>query len=156
MDDVLAIVYPEQILSVQVSVPVPPAVQTISIPGPPGPPGTDTVISYIAGAGGVRAFQVVYVTDIGTVMAATAQNEYHAGRIIGIATSNASEGEQVIVKRTGSVSTESWNLSPGERYFLNAGGELHTDTANMLFSQKIGIAEDTKTLFIQIDPPVIL
>lgn len=155
-DELLVVVYPEQALGVKVSVPVPPSVQTVFIPGPPGPVGTDAPITYTAGVGGVRAYQVVFVENTNTVAAANAQNSYHAGRIIGIAMSDALEGEAVSIRRSGSISYKAKNLSPGVRYFLNAGGELHSDPDNMAFIQKIGIAEAIDKLFIQIEPPIIL
>ena len=123
-------------------------------PGPPGPAGADAPASYASA--GVNACQVVYLTTAGSVAAASAGNITHAGRIVGMTESAAAAGSTVSVRRSGSVVNAAWNLSPGQRYYLQAGGEIGTGTDNLAFVQKIGVAESATSLFLQIESPVIL
>ena len=122
--------------------------------GPKGDPGADVPASYVSG--GVIAFQVVYMASTGAVLAANANNPTHAGRIVGIALAVKSPGQMVQVRRSGSVENPAWSLTPGERYFLQAGGEIGTNTDGLALVQKIGLAESATSLLLQIEPPVIL
>ena len=123
-------------------------------PGPPGPAGSDAPASYTSA--GVNAYQVVYLTTAGSVAAANAGNITHAGRIVGITESAAAAGSTATVRRSGSVTNTAWTLTPGQRYYLQAGGEIGTSTDNLAFVQKIGVAESATSLFLQIESPVIL
>lgn len=131
---------------------------SVGTPGPPGPPGQDAesvAATYIAGTGGVNAYQIVYVSGAGTVLAANAQNETHAGRVVGIAAESTAAGQTVEVRRTGSVTNTGWTLTPGSRYYLQAGGEIGTNTDGLRFVQKIGVAETSTKLFLQIEPAIV-
>ena len=145
-----------------VAVPELPVAEAILIPGPKGDPGPvgpssgEESIIYTVGFGGVKQFQVVYLAADGTVQVANAQNNFHAGKVVGITVTAAEESGKVVVRRNGSIENEKWSFSPGERLFLGAGGELCTTLNTLLFAQKIGIAESPTKMFIQIDPPIIL
>jgi hypothetical protein len=125
-------------------------------PGPPGltgPAGADTPASYLSG--GVNAYQIVFVTDSGAVLAANANNPTHAGRIVGITEAAAAVDATVSVRRSGSVANPVWALTPGARYYLQAGGEIGTNTDGLAFTQKIGVAESATSLFLQIEAPIL-
>ena len=125
--------------------------------GPKGDPGEAVEAapaSYVSG--GVAAFQVVYMTSTETVLAANANNPTHAGRIVGIALETKPTGQKVLVSRGGSVNNPAWSLTPGQRYYLQAGGELGENTEGLQFIQKVGVADATTRLLIQIEPPVRL
>ena len=125
------------------------------VPGPPGPSASDDLVKYVAGSP-VNGFQLLFITGDNRVAAANAQNETHAGRVVGFSVEPAEEGAFVKVRRSGSVENQAWSLDPGRRYYLQAGGEIGTETDGVLFVQKVGIAESTTKLFVQIDPPIIV
>jgi hypothetical protein len=146
--------------------------------GPPGPPGsegppglqgkdgppglrgesgaTDSPIDYFCGVGALNIGQAVFITATNTVLPATAENITHAGRVVGIALNDAVTGEIVRVKRSGSVTKDSWDFIPGQRYYLGPGGEFTLDPEGMAFIQKMGLAEAATSLFIQMEPPTII
>ena len=131
--------------------------------GNPGVPGlrgesgaTDSPINYFCGVGALNAGQPVFLTATNTVLPATAENITHAGRVVGIALNDAVTGEIVRVKRSGSVTKDSWDFIPGQRYYLGPGGEFTLDPEGMAFIQKMGLAESATSLFIQMEPPTII
>ena len=110
--------------------------------------------AYTAG-GAINAYQPLFITNSLTVLPASGENATHAGRIIGMSISAAATGETVYCKRSGNVTNPAWALTPGERYYIGAGGELTTSTTGMAFVQKIGIADSATVLFLQIEPPIL-
>lgn len=128
--------------------------------GPPGLRGesgaTDAPIDFFCGVGALNLGQPVFITATNTVLPATAENISHAGRVVGIALNDAVTGEIVRVKRSGTVTKDSWDLTPGQRYYLGPGGEFVLDPEGMAFIQKMGLAEAATALFIQMEPPTIL
>lgn len=126
--------------------------------GPPGPQGSsaaEELVQYTAG-GSISAYQPVFQSGSMSVMPATGENATHAGRIVGLSTNAASAGGTVYCKRSGSITNPAWALTSGARYYIGAGGELTTDAANMAYSQKLGVAESATSLFLQIEPPIII
>ena len=131
--------------------------------GNPGVPGlrgesgaTDAPTDYFCGVGALNLGQPVFLTATNTVLPATAENISHAGRVVGIALNDAVTGEIVRVKRSGTVTKDSWDLTPGQRYYLGPGGEFVLDPEGMAFAQKMGLAEAATSLFIQMESPIEL
>lgn len=105
---------------------------------------------------GVQAFQVVYVHGADTVAAANAENETHAGRVVGISLHSADAGKRVIVADTGMIENYGWSLVEGKIYYLSTGGNISVTPSEIGFVQKIGVAVNEYTLFLQIEGAVIL
>lgn len=111
---------------------------------------------YTAGSGGVNGGQVVFVTTTNTVQAANSSNVTHAGRIVGIASATTAESDTVRVQKAGSIICPVWNLTPGNIYYLGAGGDIASTPPTTGFVQKIGVAETSTKLVIQIEPAILL
>lgn len=117
---------------------------------------TGLVDSYTAGIGGINAGQVVFVTTTNTVQAANSSNVTHAGRVVGIASATTAESDTVRVQKAGSIICPVWNLTPGNIYYLGAGGDIASTPPTTGFVQKIGVAETSTKLVIQIEPAILL
>lgn len=115
---------------------------------------TTTMLRVKAGTGGLLAYRIVYITSLGTAMAASNMNETHMGRVVGMTVENISEGETGLVRRIGRIENESWNLTPGTPYFLGDGGEIINFVPESGFIQYIGVAESTHVLALSLGIPV--
>lgn len=116
---------------------------------------SDNLTKYIIGTGGMAAFQVAFINSANTIMAANAANASHAGRIVGILTAAGTAGETGTVKTSGAINNPAWNLTAGSIYYLGSGGEITATAPTVGFVQKIGVAQDATTLFVQIESPAI-
>lgn len=117
---------------------------------------SDNLTKYTIGTGGMSAYQVAFISSANTIMAANAANTSHSGRIVGILTSDGAAGATGMVKTAGAINNPAWNLTAGSIYYLGSGGEIIAMPLTSGFVQKMGVAQDTTTLFIQIEPPIIL
>jgi hypothetical protein len=104
-----------------------------------------------AGPGGINAFQVVIMAPDGSfAIPADGSNYTHAGLVIGMATTDISDGEDGPIKTSGEVVNPDWDLDPGEIYYVGVAGTISKTPAATGFWQKIGVAKDSVTLIISI------
>jgi len=113
-----------------------------------------TFLKVIAGVGGLLAYHIVYITSLGTALAASNANPTHMGRVVGMTVEEIAEGEQGIVRRIGRIENESWNLTPGTPYFLGEGGEIVNTVPESGFIQYVGVAESEHVLALSLGIPV--
>ena len=112
--------------------------------------------TYVAGAGGVSARDVVYISAADTVLPADANAE-SSSRVIGFATASAIATAAVIVQSAGVLSGFS-GLTAGARYYLSETAGAVTATvpttsaANVI---QVGYAASTTKMQIQVIPLVI-
>ena len=109
-----------------------------------------------AGTGGLPAYRIVYITSLGTALAASNANPTHMGRVVGMTVEEIAEGEQGIVRRIGRIENESWSLTPGMPYFLGEGGEIINTIPESGFIQYIGVAESVHVLALSLGIPIKL
>ena len=112
------------------------------------------LLKVTAGTGGLPAYRVVYITSLGTAMAASSQNPTHMGRVVGMTIETIAEGGTGLVRRIGRIENESWNLTPGTPYFLGDGGEIVNNVPETGFIQYVGVAESATVLALSIGIPV--
>lgn len=117
---------------------------------------SDNLTKYTVGTGGMSAYQVAFISSANTIMSANAVNTSHAGRIVGILTADGTAGATGTVKTSGEINNPAWNLNAGSIYYLGSGGEITSVPPTVGFVQKMGVAQDVTTLFVQIEPPIIL
>jgi hypothetical protein len=112
-------------------------------------------VTCIADTGGVNTFQMVFMAS-NAVQTANSSNVTMAGRVVGMTTEAAGAGESVSVQTSGPISNSAWDLTPGSVYYFDNGGNPVASSPTVGFVQKIGIAENSTILILQIEPPIIL
>jgi hypothetical protein len=115
---------------------------------------TTTILKVTAGTGGLLAYRIVYITSLGTALAASNANPTHMGRVIGMTVEAISESETGLVRRIGRIENESWSLIPGTPYFLGEGGEIINTVPESGFIQYVGVAESIHVLALSLGIPV--
>lgn len=108
-----------------------------------------------AGVGGIRAYQVVYVANDGTVLPADNEDTSHAGRVKGLAVAAINAGADGLIQTSGEVINDDWDLEPGTIYYVGRGEITALEPARG-FSQVVGIAKDSVTLILALSEPIIL
>ncbi len=109
-----------------------------------------------AGIGGVVAYQVVMMWTDGTVIPADGENATHAGLTFGMATETIAEDAEGSIQIGGEIENLSWNLDPGEIYYLAIGGTISKTPPATGFWQKVGVAKDSVTLIISLGEPILI
>ena len=107
------------------------------------------------GSGGVNGFQVVYLASDSTARPADGTNQTHAGKVIGLTTAAQPEGVPATIQLAGEIENPVWHLTPGEVYFLVAGGEISMTPPESGFVQKIGVAKTSTVLVINLGEPTL-
>lgn len=110
---------------------------------------------YTAGES-INAFQVVAVTTANTVVTANSNDIAHANKVIGLALETKTSGAAIKIHYFGSVANPAWSLITGKTYFLSGTGSISDVPPTSGFVQKIGVAENPTTLFLQLGEPTIL
>lgn len=131
--------------------------------GPAGPPGlngsgSDTVTSNRTTAAAISGHRVVKLLEDGTVDYADASDFDDASIVLGLTLGAAIMGASIQVREHGLVTEGSWTWTPGLPVWLGATGHL-TQTppvAPAAFSLAIGSAIAADTVFIRIEPVVLL
>jgi hypothetical protein len=122
--------------------------------GPPGPPGSDALV-YVATSpiGG----HVVVAESAGGLAVADASNLDHMLRVVGVSTNAAGVGNDVNVQMRRAITHSGWAFTPGAPVFLGLAGALvPTPPVGAQFSQVVGVALTSTSLFVAIQPPVRL
>lgn len=113
-------------------------------------------ISLIA-SGAIGGHRVVVTNGDGTCSYADASNVAHKMRIVGISSSAAIDGADVIIVTLGKIIETSWNWTIGEPVFVGTNGLLtQTAPTTPSFQHIIGVAIDADTIFVQQNQPIIL
>ena len=107
------------------------------------------------GSGGVNGFQVVYLASDSTARPADGTNRTHAGKVIGLTAAAQPEGVPATIQLAGEIENPVWHLTPGEVYFLVAGGEISMTPPESGFVQKIGVAKTSTVLVINLGEPTL-
>ena len=123
-------------------------------PGPPGPPSPFSGVTMIASTS-ISIHTAVMPDGTGGVVYADQQDVLTVGRLMGIASSSASVGEDVIVIVTGEVDEPTWTWSPGEVY-LSTDGTLTQTPPTTGYLQVIGVALTPTRLTVGIQLPILL
>lgn len=137
-------------------------------PGPTGPPGPDGVNVPQSKQTDRSCFkgQPLYTRSSGNLDLAQA-NSLGTSKVAGLALNNASGGTSVNYELDGVVTQSDWtqvigqtNLSPGSTYFLSPAiaGKLTTIAPEVggELVVKVGVALDSSTLNLEIEPPILL
>lgn len=120
------------------------------VPGPAGDPGARS--KYAAGQ----------ATSSGRLMMALSNQAIYFDpssnyEPVGIALNAAAPGDEVTVVLAGPVEIAGWGLTPGAVYYAGENGTLISDPSLAVGRvQAVGIAEDSNTLIINIQQPIIL
>lgn len=134
--------------------------RTVSVTsaGPQGSPGAPggSFDTRLAGEtlGGHR---VVRSLDANRVGYASADNPAHGDDTLGLTLGAADVDTEVQVQRVGPVTFNGWNWAAGDIVFLAANGLLTQDPSDeWAFLQPIGHAESPTTLYLSIQPSILL
>lgn len=114
------------------------------------------LVNYIADSGGINAYTIVFISTSNTVQTANSSNQTMAGRVVGMSIANAVGNANVTVQSLGPITNPAWNLTPGIPYYFDNGGNPISTSPIIGFTQKIGVAENPTTLFLQIEPAILL
>jgi hypothetical protein len=108
------------------------------------------------------AVEVVATEDLAAYVAVTATgalansaNLAHFGRVIGITSNAISSGFSGLLRDSGEVTNTGWSWTAGTKLFLN-GTVLSSTPPTTGFSQLIAIARNSHTVFVQLEPPILL
>lgn len=126
-------------------------------------------IAPTSGSGGASNEQVAYVAaetlsghlavalnDDGELIKADNTNSDHIGRVIGVTTQAISLGATGYVQTYGALTEPTWTWTMGTPVYLSTNGVLTQTPPSTGFSIRIGIPEDTTTLFVRIGEPIQL
>ena len=116
----------------------------------------ETSLYCMAGVGGIPIYKVVYLSDYDTALSADCSNITHFRKILGITTETKREGEQIQVKTIGKIVNTSWNLTPGNAYYVGHGGDITDTPPTVGFIQQVGMAKNINTLIIKLGLPIKL
>lgn len=115
---------------------------------------------YTVGAGGVQAFQVVFLTSANTIQPTDCNNVTMANIIVGIALSTGVEGEVIKVRKTGKIINPSWIgmfIAQDVVFVGNSGNITKSPTNTVGFIQKVGFFNNNDgELSLDFDDCVIL
>ena len=111
--------------------------------------------SFTAGEGGCRAFQVVYLDSYGEILPADSRDSSMAGKVVGLARSLITSGDEGLIQSAGQIENVAWDLDPGATNYVGIG-EITAIKPSSGFLQSIGIAIDSKTLLINLGLVIIL
>lgn len=109
-----------------------------------------TFSQFTVGENPVNMYSIVYLTNDGTIQIADSSILSHENRIVGISLQDGNSGEQILVKKTGNIRNNSWNLATGSAYYLENNGNITDAIPLNGFIQKIGIAKSSTELILQI------
>ena len=112
-------------------------------------------ITMEAGVGGINPFSMVMVATDGTLRTANASETSHAGKLVGMSTAAALEGEDCLVQKSGEIVNPNWDLDPGVNYFAGRGGAITINPPVPGFWQRVGIGKDSVTLILSLSEPVV-
>lgn len=131
-------------------------VLSVAQQGPPGPPGPGGLITHslIASAtlGGHRA---VISTSSGAAYA-SADNEDHSARVVGITTGAATSGNPIEIQSVGQMTELSWGWTPDADIYLGINGVLtQTIPPTAAFAQRIGYAVTPTSIWVELGEPIV-
>lgn len=117
--------------------------------------GSDTdVIQGIAGE--ILGGQRLVVTQNGKLYHADKDTPAHINTVLGLTLSSAVVGENAKVMREGPVIEPSWNWEPDKPVYLGNNGLLTQAVPESGFMLVIGIAETSKKIIMELQPPIKL
>lgn len=119
----------------------PPAITTIST-------GSDTIP--MVATESISAFSAVTITG----KVADSNNAAHLGKVIGLAPAAIADGFSGDVQTTWLIDNPAWQWSAGDRIYLN--GQGFSTVPGGLFVQAVGVAKTPTTIFIEIEPSILL
>ena len=123
--------------------------------GPAGPAGSDTLTRNASGAiGGQR---LVIGNSDETVSYADATNSAHLGKILGLSTNAANDGEAVTVLLSGYTEFGGWSWNTSLPIYASTNGLLtQTPPSGSGFSQVVAMAETATRIFVRLREPIAL
>lgn len=106
-----------------------------------------------AAAGSVSVFTAV-IMDGGTFEAADPLNATHAGRVVGVAMTSATNGPIVVLAKG---ELQGGSFEAGARYYVGANGSLAVAPLvnGAAWSQAIGIGKNNGTLIVDIQSVLV-
>jgi hypothetical protein len=110
-------------------------------------------LTLIAGEN-INGHRAVIVGSDGLAYLADSTDITHAGKVVGISTGAVTTGFEVNIQIAGKLTNPGWGLTPNSNYFFNSNGVL-TATMPTGFVQIVGVAQDSDTLIVNINLPII-
>jgi hypothetical protein len=105
----------------------------------------------LAATADITAFSPVVITG----KIADSANLSYFGRVVGIASAAIANGFVGVVVTFGTITNSGWAWTPGSSIFLN-GTALSQTAPSTGFSQAIGVAKTSDTIFVSLSDPVLL
>lgn len=119
------------------------------------PAASSEQVAYVA-AETLSGHVAVILNDDGEIEKGDNTNSDHIGRVIGVTTQAITIGATGYVQTYGPLTEPSWTWTMGLPVFLSTAGGLTQTPPATGFFLKIGIPEDTTTLFVRIGEPIQL
>ncbi len=120
-------------------------------PGPIGPAGPGIDTADIATTMDIPALSLITVNG----QVANSANLAHFNRVVGIVMTTVLFGFIATAVVEGEVTDSSWTWTPSYKLFLN-GTTLSATPPGSGFSQLIAITRSAQTIFIRLQPPILL
>lgn len=122
-----------------------------------GPRGLSDKMYFIRIADGpIGGHRAVIGNLDGTVSYADTEDVLHLGKVLGITTSSAEDGEEVEIIRSGIIEFNGWSWDVETPVFLSTNGLLSQTPSVVGFSQIVGFAESPTKLFVNLREPLLL
>jgi hypothetical protein len=124
-------------------------------PGPQGPAGGDTLTRLASGAIGGQRLLIGNSDE--TVSYADATNSAHLGKILGLSTNAANDGEAVTILLFGYTEFNGWTWNTSLPIYASTNGLLtQTPPSGSGFSQIVATAETATRIFFRLREPIAL
>lgn len=124
-------------------------------PGGPGAPGGSLLAATAAVS--LSGHMAVVYNAAGQLLPASADQIFHALRLVGITTGAASTGAQATVQRQDVIEHSGWAWTVDQPVYLGLAGALvQTVPGSAVFGQVMGHALSPTRLLVAIQPPVLL
>ena len=117
---------------------------------------TSTLSVVRQASGAIGGHRVVITTSTNTVTYADKSEPTHVGRVLGVTTNAADDGDDLLVVREGRVEHNGWSWTAFLPVYLSTNGTLTQTPPSTGFSQIVGFAETPTSLFVSLREPIIL
>ena len=118
----------------------------------------DAGVNYVTktASGSIGAHRFVISNSDGSVSYASQSNLAHLGKVVGITLNSANDAENVDIQLLGYITFNGWDFDDLLPIYLADNGLINQILPMSGFSQIVGFAESSDTIFINLREPIIL
>lgn len=103
----------------------------------------------------ILAYKLITTNIDGLAIYASSDNFSSINKIIGVSKNSATVGGLVYVETSGLLTNTGWNWVPGQLLYLGLNGDITSSTNTGIFSNNIGYAVTSDSIFINIGRSIV-